>query len=817
MNNLILMRLMAILVLAAVHPTLAQANIVYDNADRIVCDALNINPTELIHVRNDHDSDLKIYKSKKGGFAIVSASANRMLAYSTEGDFDPEDMAPALKHILSNYTKVSVPKIRKAQYTPKLLPTAQYNQVAPYNSGIEDGGLVGCVGTALAIIMKYHQWPDSGIGTKEYSYYDVSGNTITQSYDYSKPFDWPNTLDKYEENGQYTDAQLNAIATLSYASAVAAGTFFDSLNSIGFMDEALSTVWDNLYYDVASRNQFQMYTTNDDWEYSIREQIDEDLPVLYAGGTHAFVVDGYDENGLFHINWGWGGSGNGYFDLDMLSPYPDTNYSEYASALLWLRPKRDKRKPKVTIEAPSSCNYSGGIISNRERVLKNQKVCLTNFNVDCYEVPGDLVMGVAMHDKNSNIREIVEAIKVSKNGLLLTGGFQGHLEPVFSIDAEEGDYLSIFYKFEGEENWKPVDTRAHIENRCPAYDNNVSKIEISWTNEEQFNIMLLWDSNHDSFALNDSWGVIITPKNTSTIFNVKINGETNPKGVIIIKSDKEIRIDINFSTGFKEERLNIELISIPLSDIINTSITIPNLAPGTLKTRVTEILDPCLIANLIIKGEMDADDFAFIRNNMLSLSNLDISDVRVKADASVPDDFIVENAFSEMWTLKSILLPSKLQGIGSNAFYNTGIKDISIPSGVVSCGGQVFFWCDDLMKVTVARNTPPNCLWGGIFTTGISNATLIVPVGAKEAYAADIDWNFFGNIIEDESVKDSVEDIYIEKTIPFTVVDGFVKSSENCRVYDCLGRLIGEGYNVALPNTGIYLILCNGTVRKIAF
>lgn len=62
----------------------------------------------------------------------------------------------------------------------------------------------------------------------------------------------------------------------------------------------------------------------------------------------------------------------------------------------------------------------------------------------------------------------------------------------------------------------------------------------------------------------------------------------------------------------------------------------------------------------------------------------------------------------------------------------------------------------------------------------------------------------------------SVGDLYAEKEIPFTIEDGYIKSSEKCRVYDCLGRFIGEGYNIALPHRGIYLIVCNGTVKKIA-
>lgn len=810
--------LVTALLFAVVSPFLISADEIgiYSKADKIVSEALSVDCAELIQINHAQFDGLKIYKAQKGGFGIVSAADNTLLAYSTVGDFNPEDMAPAMKYVLSLYSKTNRHGMRKEQYTPKLLPTSPYHQHAPYNSGIKDNCLVGCCGTALSIIMKYHQWPDCGVGSKEYSYYDESGNTITQRYDYSKPFDWDNILDYYEDNGQYTESQLTAIANLSYGAAVAASTIFGTNASAGLLNEVPSVLWDNLYYDVAPleiwREDGNEY--NDKWVSSLHEQINSDLPVLYGGGAHAFVIDGYDENGLFHINWGWGGSCNGYFDLDVLSPGPGEDFSKFASALFWIRPKRDKEKTRVGIEAKHIDLFSGRITSNRERVLKGQAVHLSNFNVNCYEILGDLTLGVAMLDENSNIREIVKEHTISKEELQTFHGCQGDFYATFSNDANAGDYLSIVYKFAGEENWKFAGTRANIENKCPAYDNEVSKVAVTWVNENQFNITLLWDSEHDSFTYNDNWGAIISPKDKTAGFNVRINGETTPRGVIITKSDEEIKIEVNSSTDFNEDKMNIELISIPQNDIVSAPITISNLEPGGLNTRVSEVLDPQLISNLIVKGTMNAGDFKFIRNYMLSLRNLDISEVHITGEDEYQNDFIFDNAFSGMRTMKSILLPPSLKGISYHAFFKTGINEISIPSKATEFGGLVFYWCDDLMKVTVAQCTPPYCK-GEIFSD-VSKATLIVPLGAKDAYAADPYWNGFGTIIEDETVIDSaVDDLYVDETLPFKIQSGYMKSSEKCRVYDSIGRLIGEGNNIALPKSGIVIIVCKGTVKKI--
>lgn len=814
----------AVMALAFTVSASAQSDAVPRQVAKTVAKALHADAANLKLVKKAvPNKELEIYGAEGGGFAILSASDNRLIGYSTEGDWDFENMSPALKEMIANYSNREGVKSREERFVGKLLLTANYNQGFPYNSGIGDGSVVGCIGTALSIIMQYHQWPDiGGIGTKEYSYYYYEGDekiVTTQSYDYSRPFDWGNILDSYNEDGQYTQEQIDAIGQLCYAAAVAAETIFDRDGSMGFTYCIPDVLWNNLCYDVGGKNEYKMYYENEDWEASVRSQIDEDLPVFYAGGAHAFVVDGYDESGLFHINWGWGGHFNGYFDLEMLSPSPGDNYSAFEEAMFWIRPRIDKSVPHVTMSAYSNDLYSGSIRSNRGRVVKNQSVLLTNFIIRCYDAPGDMTVGVALCDKDSNIREIVKTGNYKQETLTgLSYGFQAEERATFSVDAEEGDYLRIVYKFTGMD-WELMPTRAHIENRCPAYGYEVEGVKVSWTGEDNFDIKMSGDSQKDFFALGDYWSASVTPLDPTSSFNVKINGETHPQGVSIGRYDDVMIITVNYSTGYKRDTMEIELISIPAEELVKVPIKIYNPEAGSLGARVAEMLEPKVITNLVIEGEMDESDFGFIRNELLTLSKLDVSEVRIKGIDCWPywpDDYIPEYAFADMVWLKSVALPSQLKGIANFAFRNCGVSDFYIPSGVTFIGGNAFLNCKNLKTFTIACKVPPRKNLGDLFSTYcVSDATLIVPAGAKEAYLADPEWNKFGTIIEDENVVDAVYEVTAEQQMPFRIEDGCVRSKDVCRVYDMFGRLVGEGVAVSLPDRGIYIVCVGGTSVKI--
>ena len=62
----------------------------------------------------------------------------------------------------------------------------------------------------------------------------------------------------------------------------------------------------------------------EDWMNLLDAELQAKRPVMYSGNSstvgHQFVCDGSDGDGLYHINWGWGGYQDGYFDISLLNP-----------------------------------------------------------------------------------------------------------------------------------------------------------------------------------------------------------------------------------------------------------------------------------------------------------------------------------------------------------------------------------------------------------------------------------------------------------------------------------------------------------------
>ena len=221
------------------------------------------------------------------------------------------------------------------------LVSTRWNQSEPYNNKTPyyretSGGILfskdyvnnyshcatGCVATAMAQVMKYHQWPVSA--TKEIPEYQWTSN-ITLPGLPATTFDWGNMLNSYPRSS-YTSTQANAVATLmqycgwsvemnygpesgsnTMKVAQALKNYFDYKGTTKFVSRSLYTYanWvDLMYYELASGR-----------------------PVVYggnsSGGGHEFVCDGYkysDQTDFFHINWGWGGLSDDYFVLSALDP-----------------------------------------------------------------------------------------------------------------------------------------------------------------------------------------------------------------------------------------------------------------------------------------------------------------------------------------------------------------------------------------------------------------------------------------------------------------------------------------------------------------
>ena len=249
------------------------------------------------------------------------------------------------------------------------LNTATWGQNAPYNrlcfTSRGQQAKTGCVPTAYAILMHYHQWPQNA--NEKRVYHSGTGESIVLGHEY----DWENMLHSY--SGSYNDTEATAVATLmrdiGYAYQVEYGT--GSTNSGGGGEGAAKLIEIFKYKSESPNIQSATMATGRDvlgndelWVQYIKESLDAGCPIPYSstttsGGRHIFILDGYTDNGYFHFNWGWGGQGNGWFKLDDMRPDAYSDYSKSHKAYFMLMPD----KPTDTgIDNIQDCNEDAGII-----------------------------------------------------------------------------------------------------------------------------------------------------------------------------------------------------------------------------------------------------------------------------------------------------------------------------------------------------------------------------------------------------------------------------------------------------------------------
>jgi len=231
--------------------------------------------------------------------------------------------------------------MRNGSYTPRnttsvspMLTTTwnqspYYNDLCPDSAGVH--AVTGCAATATAQVMKFWNWPVTGTGSHTYTD-DNEGSynfgTLTANFG-ATTYQWslmPNAL-----NSSSSAAQINAVATLMFHIGVAIemdygiGSSGAYTNSYGYAELACSenALKDYFGYKNTLYSVYKDQTTDTNWVSILTAEMDAGRPVIEAGhggGGHAFVVDGYDNNGLFHINWGWGSAYDGYFAHNALNP-----------------------------------------------------------------------------------------------------------------------------------------------------------------------------------------------------------------------------------------------------------------------------------------------------------------------------------------------------------------------------------------------------------------------------------------------------------------------------------------------------------------
>ena len=324
------------------------------------------------------------------GFTVVSGDDRlpEVVGYSDKGTYDEEKLPSNYVGFMKAYEEMvgqldngdsrasasiaEAKALRSSGYqqptVAPLLGSIQWNQMTPYNNMCpkyngSDRSVTGCVATAMAQVMMYYQYPKI-LQANIPAYVSRTNHLSIPQINQGETYDWANMLPKYAsyEPLNYTDAQATAVAKLMYHCGAACEMDYGPSSGANVTPAILSTYfgYDSDLMQDLTRDAFTLA----EWSQIMDKELSAKRPILYSGrssdGGHEFVCDGTDGNGLYHINWGWGGYQDGYFDVTILNPdkggagsgsAPD-GYNQYCSMIVGIAPDNGKVDEPLVDVAP---------------------------------------------------------------------------------------------------------------------------------------------------------------------------------------------------------------------------------------------------------------------------------------------------------------------------------------------------------------------------------------------------------------------------------------------------------------------------------
>ncbi len=439
------------------------------------------------------------------GFVLVSGDdrAKPVLAYSLSGSFSFDDMPVQLRGLLEayslqlsclerqdektpayggSYAETRLRSLRAGKAKAPLLDGIVWNQDAPFNNLCPEDRYVGqrtpagCVAIAAAQIMRYYRYPEHGVGGREYS---TETQRIPVRADFENTvYDWDNMLENYN-GGNYSLKQAEAVATLVYHVGVACKMDYDYMGSGATAKETARIFTKYFNYDSNLEYIDRTHYTEPEWEALLKSEIDAGRPVLQLGegpsGGHAFVCDGYDENGFFHYNWGWGGLSDGYYQSSALDPEVlgigsgMGSYNYLQSAFCNIQPPCDSSVHVAGVHLARTPEISQNTTARNE----GNTVRASFYNYGLRDFSGEVV--AALYNPQGEMLCVL-AVKNLKKLTEMTGGTSGS-DFTFTIPAEipDGRYA---LRFAHKENG----TDAYVQMLAPVTQRNYLDVVITQDN-----------------------------------------------------------------------------------------------------------------------------------------------------------------------------------------------------------------------------------------------------------------------------------------------------------------------------------------------
>lgn len=742
-----------------------------------------------------------VFNNDAGGFVIIAGddAVTPVLGYTSTGSFDAENLPDGLKDLLKSYERqiaalgdsyVANQTATRAAFTgEKLLNTAKWNQMAPFNKYTPNNYVTGCVATAGAIVMKHHGYPAKGTGSHSYTW---NGKTISADFEHN--YDWASMPADNGTNG----ADFDGVARLMADLGVAVEMNYAKDGSGSYIGDLVTALQKYYGYSKLSHLMAIEDVGAEAWNGKLREEIDANRPVLYAAsdpaaGGHAFVIDGYKDES-FSVNWGWGGYCDGFYQIGALNPESagkptGDKYNVGQSAVFGMQPS-DGTEKVSGMGFLTNVGELQMLNMNITDVKKGQNGVIFSAPIgNTGDQPYTGEAAVALMNAKGEMREIVSSSSRTFNNLS-RGSYYPSLSFSFvsTVDAEPGDYLAIVAKEKGSSEYIEL------------YNQNFERLRLPATGYVP-----------RTYEIRTKVGEGATIKQAETWYNPSTNFY-NGKPVIgayycyyltldagiancCVELNGELVNDINLGTDQPNSFRGIEPVyTLEVKTYRNyqeKDTTINLMGAGTLKQALANgNPDYFVYRNIKVNGNIDKRDFDELASHYFK--SIDLSGAKVVAYDGYKADMVPDYAFENNAYLEHFKMPAGVRELGFNAFKSTKLKEIDLPETIEEFGSNTFNACFELKDVYMRHKEAPYWInWCVFADKGDITRTLHLYPGSKakyEAHSNTQDWIvYFDNVVED-----------LEPTgIHSVTLD---KNTAPKAIYDLNGRRIQN-----VPSRGIYI------------
>ena len=753
-----------------------------------------------------------VFNNDAGGFVIIAGddAVAPVLGYTSTGAFDANNLPEGLKDLLKSYEQqiAALGKNYKANTTStraeftgeKLLNTAKWNQGAPFNKYTPNNYVTGCVATAGAIVMKHHGYPAKGVGSHSYTW---NGQNLTASFEHD--YDWANMPGRYTGDN---DAAFDGVARLMSDLGIAVNMQYANGGSASALEDLVTALKKYFGYSKYARHLKIEDLGAEAWNGRLRAEIDANRPVLYAAsdanvGGHSFVIDGYKDES-FSVNWGWGGYCDGFYRVGALNPEVDgtpqgDQYNSSQAAVFALQPS-DGKEVLSNLRFIKVDGYLETMNMNVTDVKAGKNLTLYLLPLQSYgENSYTGKIAIALKNAKGETREVFAEteIKELKSGYYF---YELLLNGACSVDAQEGDYLTVVSKEDG--------TDAYVE----IYGPDMTEVHVPATGflPRTFEVKVELGEGAEFVEASSSYNLKTWFYNGKPLqgcpyyFNVKID-----EGIAksFIELDGKSVPTVSFTNG-----VTFYAISPGLKPVYNLvvktyrnyeekTVEVNLSAPGQLKAELeSKNLDYYVYTNIKVNGEIDKRDFDELNSH--PFNSIDLSDAKVVAYDSYDANMIPDGAFWKNANLKHFKMPAGVNTLGFNAFRETGLVEIDLPETIQEFGLNTFWGCHSLADVYMRHKEAPSWIsWCVFYNKGDKvSRTLHLYPGSKEKYQA---YQYTQNwIVNFDNI---VEDLVVTGINSATLDNKTMKSA----LYDLNGRRIPN-----VPSKGIYIQNGKKMIRK---